>query len=65
MEQTGILRRPRVVELTGRSPASIRRDVAEGRFPKPLQIGPRAIGWRAEEIFAWINSRTEASAPRK
>lgn len=49
-----LVRLPEVVALVGRSESSIRRDVAAGRFPKPVQIGPRAIGWRASEIEAYI-----------
>jgi prophage regulatory protein len=28
----------------------------EGRFPKPVRIGPRAVGWRESDIQAWMDS---------
>ena len=29
--------------------------VKEGRFPKPLKVGPRCSMWRAEDVIAWID----------
>lgn len=26
----------------------------EGKFPKPVKIGVRAVGWIAEDVLAWI-----------
>lgn len=46
-----------VVELTGRSTASIWRDEKAGRFPKRRRIGIRSVGWLSSEIEAWIESR--------
>jgi prophage regulatory protein len=63
MNEVAILRKYQVEELTGRSYSSIRRDMARGDFPKPVQIGPRAIGWRSQEVRAWLESRTTASLP--
>jgi prophage regulatory protein len=31
----------------------------KGKFPKPLNIGGRAIAWRSSDIDAWIASRSE------
>lgn len=63
MNDVAILRRQQVVAKVGRSYSSIRRDMARGDFPKPVQIGPRAIGWRAEDVQAWLDSRTPAALP--
>lgn len=60
MNEAAILRKWQVEELTGRSYSSIRRDMARGEFPRPVQIGPRAIGWRSEDVRAWLNSRAPA-----
>jgi prophage regulatory protein len=43
-----------VVRLTGLSKSTIKRRVADGRFPKPLKLSPRRIGWQAIEVKAWI-----------
>jgi prophage regulatory protein len=31
--------------------------MAEGTFPKPVKLGPKAVGWVEEEIDAWIRAR--------
>ena len=36
--------------------------VRDGRFPQPLRLGARAVGWRAETVTAWIDSRPMADA---
>lgn len=30
-------------------------------FPKPVRLGPRAVGWLESEVDAWIESRIAAS----
>ena len=62
-EQIALLRRSKVEELTGRSYTSIRRDIRSGRFPAPVEIGPRAIAWRSEEVYRWIRGRQLANLP--
>ena len=57
-----ILRCPDVVRLTGLSKATLYREVKAGQFPAPLQIGPRAVGWRRDEIEGWIKSRERAKS---
>ena len=29
--------------------------VADGIFPKPLRLGPRAVRWRVADLEAWIS----------
>ena len=41
--------------LSGRSRASIWRDVQTGRLPKPICIGPQARRWRVEDVRAYLN----------
>ena len=57
---TKFLKFPAVMELTGRSRASVYRDVAAGTFPKPLKIGKRAIAWHETDIRDWMSSRPTA-----
>ena len=38
------------------SRATLERQVAEGRFPKPYKLGKRAVRWRSDEITAYINA---------
>lgn len=58
--QLQILKRRAVEAVTGLSRSSVYRLAAAGQFPKPIQIGPRAVGWRADEIDRWIEERTAA-----
>ena len=57
-----ILRRPEVETLTGLSRSTIYELITAGRFPRPLRIGKRAVGWTESCIQEWINSRDEAAS---
>jgi predicted DNA-binding transcriptional regulator AlpA len=52
-----IIRKPVVVEFTGMSASSIDREEHRGKFPKRVVLSPKAVGWYADEVAAWINSR--------
>ena len=58
-----ILRLPLVRERTGLSRSSIYLRISEGRFPRPISLGERAVGWLESEINEWLNRRIEASRP--
>jgi len=49
-----LLRLPQVEEKIGLKRSQIYLLMKEGRFPKPLQLGPRAVAWRLDEIDEWI-----------
>jgi prophage regulatory protein len=49
-----IIRLTQVKARTGRSRSSIYADVKAGKFPAPISIGARAVGWLDSEIDAWI-----------
>jgi len=55
-----ILRRPAVADRTGLSPTSLWRHIQRGEFPKPVSLGPRAVGWVESEVDAWIEARARA-----
>ena len=50
-----ILRRPDVEAVTGLSRSTIYKWMDEGSFPKPVKLGPRAVGWREVDINDWLN----------
>lgn len=52
-----ILRRAEVEAKTGFKRAHIYRLVKAGRFPKPVRLGVRAVGWDSAEIDQWIEDR--------
>lgn len=56
-ENSRILRLNEVIARCGRSRSSIYADIDRGEFPKPIKLGPRAVGWLASDIEAWIQQR--------
>jgi len=55
------LRLPEVMARTGLSRSTIYVRLAEGRFPRPVRLGPRAVGWIESEIDAWMQERIDRS----
>jgi prophage regulatory protein len=59
-----ILRLPIVLRERGRSRSSHYNDIQQKLYTPPVQIGPRAIGWPANEVSALnaarIAGKTEA-----
>ncbi len=58
---TAILRLPTVKARTGLSRSTIYLRISEGRFPKPVSLGGRAVGWVEAEITEWLNQQIKAS----
>jgi len=52
-----ILRRKQVEAQTGLSRSTIYLQIKKGTFPKPIKLGPRAVGWVENEVDAWLSSR--------
>ena len=52
-----VLRLPAVLGLARMSHSWICLAVQEGRFPAPIQLGARAIGWKRSDLQAWLDSR--------
>ena len=55
-----ILRLPAVLATVGVSKGRIYAWMAEGKFPRPVRLGVRAVGWRKSEINEWLESRPRA-----
>jgi prophage regulatory protein len=62
---TNILRLPTVKARTGLSRSTIYLRISEGRFPRPVSLGSRAVGWIETEINDWLAERIAASRPNK
>jgi len=52
-----ILRLPEVIHRTGLRRSSIYLAIDQGRFPRPVSIGQRSVGWISDDIDDWIMSR--------
>jgi len=62
MEQSEIIRMRQLIERVGLSRPSIYRLIAMDRFPRPIVLGLKAVGWRVEEVEAWLESRPRSKA---
>ena len=61
MSDKTILRLPEVLTRTGLSRSSVYAKIATHNFPPSIKLGPRAVGWIADEVEAWIQSRIDVS----
>lgn len=56
-----VWRKPKVLEVTGRSSTTLWRlvksDDPKERFPSPVKLGARSVGFYSDEVLAWINAR--------
>ena len=53
------LRLPSVIRRTGLGRSTIYRLVAEHKFPSPVKLAGRAIGWRRTDLDRWSDARPE------
>jgi len=57
---TAIERLPKVLTRAGIGKSTIYRLISEGKFPRPVRLGARAVGFVREEVDAWIDARVAA-----
>lgn len=60
-----ILRRRQVESRVGLSRSTIYEGVSAGTFPKPINLGPKSVGWIESEIDDWLRERIAASRNSK
>ena len=58
---TAILRLPAVKDRTGLSRSTIYLRISQGKFPKPVSLGGRAVGWIEVEIEDWLTQQITTS----
>jgi len=49
--------------VSGRSTASLKRDVRKGTFPAPMRLGENQVGWRLSWIETWANNLPRLGRP--
>ena len=54
---TAILRLPAVKACTGLSRSTIYLRISQGLWPKPVHLGPRAVGWPSYEVTTLNGAR--------
>ena len=50
-----------VARVAGISVSTIKRMVNDGRFPKPLNLSPRRIGWTGKDVRMWLEALHDQS----
>lgn len=56
---TRLIRLPEVQHRVGLGRSTIYRWMAEGKFPKPVQLGVYSVAWAENDIDEWIASVIE------
>jgi len=52
-----ILRLRQVCALTGLGRSFIYQLQTDGRFPRRIKLGGRAVGWLEDEVIKWLSDR--------
>lgn len=55
------IRLPEAMTRTGYSRSGLYKLISQGRFPKPVKIGTRAIAFIESEVDEWISQRIAES----
>jgi prophage regulatory protein len=50
-----------VIAMTGLSRSTIYLRMVQGKFPKKINLGSRAVGWISSEVNEWIEERIRES----
>lgn len=48
-----------VMDRTGLARSTVYKYISEGRFPRPIKLGSRAVAWVESEIESWIQNSIE------
>jgi prophage regulatory protein len=54
-----VIRKPELMHRLGLSDTTVWRMERQGRFPKRVRLGGKAVGWFSDEITDWIAKRAE------
>ena len=57
-----IIKLPELVERIKVSRAAVYAMIARDEFPRPVRLGRRAVGWRVDDVEAWIAARPEGGS---
>ena len=55
-----IMRMKELTTLIGLSRPTLYEMMRDGIFPRPIQLGRRAVGWRESVINEWLETRKTA-----
>ena len=57
-----LMRLEEVLEMCSISRSELYRQIADGRFPRPVKVGLRAVRWYRSEVEAWIAALPRTTA---
>jgi prophage regulatory protein len=60
-----LLSRREVEQRTSLSRSTMYQQIADGIFPKQIELGARRVGWLESEINQWIATRIAAARPAR
>ena len=58
-----ILRLPQVLKRTGLGRSTTYQLIKDGKFPAPISLSARAVGWLDTDVAAFIQARIDDSRP--
>jgi predicted DNA-binding transcriptional regulator AlpA len=64
LSSTGFLRLSQVLELIPVSRSAWWAGCKNGRYPKPVKLGPRTTAWRAADIAALLEKLSEQAGDK-
>jgi prophage regulatory protein len=56
-----IMRRPEVLTLLGIATPTLYEMMRDGRFPRPVRVAAKAVGWPENVVHDWLRARMAAS----
>jgi prophage regulatory protein len=60
-----IHRLPSALAITGLCRTALYNELAKGKFPEPVSIGSRAVGWKESDLAEWVNTRSKRATANK
>ena len=61
LENESLLRLPQVLEIIPISKSAWWQGCKDGRYPKPVKLGPRTTVWKASDISAFMRQLSRSS----
>ena len=65
LENESLLRLPQVLKIIPISKSAWWQGCKDGRYPKPIKLGPRTTVWRASDIAALMRKLCQQFAQEK
>ena len=62
LPQMKILKLKEVLELISISKSTLYNEINEGRFPEPIKLSRRSVGWLIEDVHNWRDKKKESRA---